>query len=149
MLCLQRGYLISCRRPLCSPSNDCHQAQVCCCQAKDSPQGASWFSLLSPQTPIQARSVPQAQTPFSALLQLSAAPGCLGTPEPSPALLRLRLHFPTPKWCFPASLQPNTCLAWSGISTVKLLTFCLPKRKDGHSQGKINSAHGRVWDVSS
>ena len=134
-LCLQSCCLISCRRPLYSSSHGPPPSP----SLSLSSQETSW---MSPVRLPQARSCSWVQTPFSALLQLPVAPGCprawelrgsslftdSETPEPALALLSLRLYFPTPKWCLSASLQPNTHMAWRGISVVKLLAFCLLKQ---------------------
>ena len=126
-LCLQSHCLISHRRPLCTSSHNPHQASL-----PLTSQGLSPWDQL--QLPFSL--------PTSLCRQLPVAPGCprawelcgsslftdSETPEPVLALLSLRLYCPTPKWCLRASLQPNTHMAWRGISVVKLLAFCLLKR---------------------
>lgn len=134
VLSLQTCSLGSCRKPLCIPSHNCHQAW-CPPSQGPSPLGLAWTPFL-PQP--QARCSPQA--PFSVL---SVGPGCLRAWEPHNSSLlqawwpRTSSSFPTlqtvvlshPRavsWHFPRAQHPPW--QWHGINTVNLPDFYLPER---------------------
>lgn len=121
-LCPQSCCVISCRRPLYTPSHN--QPQVCCLQAKGNHQGTSRSPPLTPgPDSILFRDFQQLlgiREPGNSLAPASAGPWTL-LPQSVLAVLHLRLYFPTPSGASTCLYSPAPAQHGEGSNS------CFPK----------------------
>jgi hypothetical protein len=130
-LCLQSCCLVSCRRPLCNPSHNHHQASY---QAKDNHQGTSRNSLLFLLAPSYIQPTGLSVTPgCPESLRTRWSRTCCRWAEPEIALAVLHLRLPQTAISHPSTISrfpysPTPAWEWCGVDTIKLPESHLPKQ---------------------